>query len=238
MSLRLIENVDTFGDNYHSYIDYFNEKYDVFFSMCRAFNEGIRKYRCSDLDHIKSTLSLPYKTEVKEFFKICKVVLYSFIIGFHSCILKPFFSVIGFFIQIPEYLLRKIYKFFSLNRAEAEAPSWMQIICSILFLPILVVAKLFELFACWVEVRILSVLSELFFTKDYKWYGSVGSLVMTVVAVPTVCADEIISCFANENDDGIKGESRVYDKMEFVFKDLYQPTPSIFGHDEKPTRQY
>ena len=238
MSLRLIENVDTFGDNYHSYIDYFNEKYDVFFSMCHAFNEGIRKYRWSELDHIKSTLRLPYKTKVKEFFKICKFLLYSFIMGFHSCILKPFFSVIGFFIHIPEYLLRKMYKFFSLNRAEAEAPSWMQVICSILFLPILVVAKLFELFACWVEVRILSVLSELFFTKNDTTYGSVGSIVMTVVAVPTVCANEIISCFSDENNDEIKGESYLSTKMGCVDKDLYQPTPSIFGHDEKPTRQY
>ena len=118
-----------------------------------------------------------------------------------------------------------------MNRAEAETPSWMQIICSILFLPILVAAKLFELFACWVEVRILSVLSELFFTKDYKLYGSVGSLVMTVVAVPTVCANEIISCFANENDDGIKGESHLSTKMGCVEKDLYKPTQSIFGHD-------
>lgn len=231
MSLRLIENVDTFGNNYRLYIMYFDKKYDALFSMCDAFNEGIRKYRWSDLDHIKSTLRLPYKTEVKEFFKICKVFLHSFIIGFHSYIFKPFFLVIGFFIQIPEYLLRKMYKFFSLNREEAETPSWMQVICSILFLPILVIAKLFELFVCWVEVRILSVLSALSFTKDDKRYGSVGSLVMTVVAVPAVCANEIISCFADENDDSIKDESHLHRKMSYVDEDLYDPTQSIFGYD-------
>lgn len=231
MSLRLIENVDTFGNNYRLYIMYFDKKYDALFSMCDAFNEGIMKYRWSELDHIKSTLRLPYKTKVKEFFKICKFLLYSFIIGFHSCIVEPFFSVIGFFTQIPEYLLRKIYEFFSLNCAEAEAPSWMQVICSILFLPILVVAKLFELFACWVEVRMLSVLSELFFIKDNEFYGSVGSLVMTVVAVPTVCANEIISCFADENDDEIKDDSYLITKMGCVDEDLYEPTQSLFGHD-------
>ncbi|MDG2348544.1 MAG: hypothetical protein P8L77_03670 [Gammaproteobacteria bacterium] len=235
MSLRLIENVDTFGHNYRWYIEYFNNKYDALFSMCGAFIKGINKYRRSDLDHIKSTLRLPYKTVIKGFFSTlknwsqnaindCFKLLYEYIF-------EPAFYVIYFFIIIPVFLLEEIYEFVSLNSKETETPSWMQVICSILFLPILVVAKLFELFACWVEVRILSVLSALFFTKNDTMYGSAGSLVMTVVAVPTVCANEIISCFANENDDGIKGESRVYDKMEFVFKDLYEPTQSLFGHD-------